>query len=253
MSGHSKWATTKHKKAVVDAKRGKVFTKIIKEITIAARLAGGDLDANPRLRLAVGKAKEANMPQVNIKKAIQKGTGELPGSTYEEITYEGYGPGGVAIIITATTDNKNRTVAEIRHILSKHNGSMGEAGSVGWMFKQKGFISIPAEQADEDTVMSLALDAGAEDFSADGKTYSIYTPPSPHALEDIKIKLEAKGLKTDIAEITMIPNNYVELAGKDAETMLKLMEKLEDNEDVQDVYANFDMADDIMDNFQSEE
>lgn len=247
MSGHSKWATTKHKKAIVDAKRGKVFTKVIKELTIAAKIGGGDPDANPRLRMAMSKAKECNMPQNNIKKAIQKGTGEIPGVSYEEITYEGYGPGGVALMITATTDNKNRTVAEIRYILSKNNGSMGESGSVSWIFTQKGYFSVSTSAVDEEKLMDLVLEAGAEDFTNEESIFEIYSPPA--AFEDVKEAIESNNIPIEVAEISMIPSNYVSLQDKEAIQMLKLMDQLEDNEDVQDVYANFDIAENIIEEF----
>jgi len=246
MSGHSKWAGIKHKKAVVDAKRGKVFTKLSKELTVAAKMGGGNTEMNPRLRLAMEKAKEANMPSDNIKRAIQKGTGELPGMSYEETTYEGYGPGGVAILMDIMTDNKNRTVGEVRHILTKHGGNMGEAGCVAWMFDQKGYILVPKKSIDEDTLMSLALDAGAEDFKSnpDEANYEITTLPED--LNRIKKFLQEKDIAMDYAEITMIPQNYVKLEGKDAGKMLRLMEALEDHDDVQNVYANFDIPDDLM-------
>jgi len=246
MSGHSKWATTKHKKAAVDAKRGKIFTKITKELTVAAKLGGGDPDGNPRLRTAVEKAKEANMPQDNLKRAIQKGTGELPGVSYDEINYEGYGPGGVALLINCLTDNKNRSVAEVRYILSKNNGSMGEAGCVSWMFNQKGYIVVDKSKAGEDELMTVALEAGAEDMKSDPEepNYEIFTRASD--FENVKKALESKGIKTEVAEITMVPQTYVMLAGKEAEQMVRLMDALEDNDDVQDVYANFDIPDEVM-------
>ncbi|GBD97432.1 MAG TPA: YebC/PmpR family DNA-binding transcriptional regulator [Nitrospirae bacterium] len=246
MSGHSKWAGIKHKKAIVDAKRGKVFTKISKEISVAARIGGGAIEMNPRLRLAVEKAKEANMPSDNVKRAIQKGTGELPGSTYEESIYEGYGPGGVALLLEILTDNKNRTVGEIRHILSKHNGNLGEAGCVAWMFDKKGYILVNKKATDEDTLMSLALDAGAEDFKnePDEENYEIIT--APEDFNKVKEFLEQNNIPLNLAEITMIPQNYVKLESKDAEKMLKLMYALEEHDDVQNVYANFDIPDEVM-------
>lgn len=245
MSGHSKWATTKHKKAAVDAKRGKSFTKLIKEITVAARIGGGDPDGNARLRVAIQKSKEQNMPADNIKRAVMKGTGELPGVSYEEILYEGYGPGGTAILVESMTDNKNRTVSEIRHVFSKHGGNMGEAGCVGWMFHKSGYIAVEKSRADEDRLMTLALDAGADDLKADDPDqYEILTAPAE--LERVKKALEAQGVPMTIAEVTQIPQTYVRLEGKDAELMLKLMEVLEDHDDVQKVYANFDIAQDVM-------
>ncbi|MEO5656830.1 MAG: YebC/PmpR family DNA-binding transcriptional regulator [Nitrospiria bacterium] len=245
MSGHSKWATTKHKKAAIDAKRGKSFTKLIKEITVAARIGGGDPDGNARLRVAIQKSKEQNMPADNIKRAVMKGTGELPGVSYEEILYEGYGPGGTAILVESMTDNKNRTVSEIRHVFSKHGGNMGEAGCVGWMFHKSGYIAVEKSRADEDRLMTLALDAGADDLKADDPDqYEILTAPTE--LERVKKALEAQGVPMTIAEVTQIPQTYVKLEGKDAELMLKLMELLEDHDDVQKVYANFDIAQDVM-------
>ncbi len=244
MSGHSKWATTKHKKAATDAKRGKVFTKIGKEITVAAKLGGGDPGGNPRLRTAVAKAKAVSMPADNIKRAIQRGTGELPGVSYEEITYEGYGPGGVAVLVESMTDNRNRTVSEIRNIFSKAGGNMGEAGCVSWMFHKKGYVVVKREKADEDKLMSLALDAGAEDMQAEDDNFVITT--SPHDFEKVKKALEDAGLALEVAEITMVPQTYVKLEGKEAQQMLRLVETLEDNDDVQNVYANFDIPDEIL-------
>jgi YebC/PmpR family DNA-binding regulatory protein len=246
MSGHSKWATTKHKKGAADAKRGKVFTKITKELTVAAKLGGGNPDGNPRLRTAVEKAKEANMPQDNIKRAIQKGTGELPGVSYEEVTYEGYGPGGVALLIECLTDNKNRTVSDVRHILSKNNGSMGESGCVSWMFHQKGYIVVDKKNASEDELMTLALDAGAEDMLSDPDepNYEIIT--APHDYEGVKKALTDKGIKMEVSELTMLPQTYVKLEGKEAEQMVRLMDALEDCDDTQNVYANFDIPDEAM-------
>jgi YebC/PmpR family DNA-binding regulatory protein len=244
MSGHSKWATIKRKKAVTDAKRGKLFTQIIKEIIIAARMGGGDLRANPRLRLAVDKAKNSNMPADNIKRAIMKGTGELPGTVYEEFTYEGYGPGGVALIIESITDNKNRTVSEIRHLLERHNGKLAASNSVAWMFHRKGFISVARSRYDEEQLLTSALDAGADDMATEEDVYEIYTPPE--SFETVKQALEAKGITMDIAEIQRIPENIVKVEGKDAESVLKLMEALEEHEDVQHVYANFDIDEKII-------
>jgi YebC/PmpR family DNA-binding regulatory protein len=245
MSGHSKWATTKHKKAAIDAKRGKIFTKIGKEITVAARLGGGDPDGNPRLRTAVANAKSVSMPSENIKRAIQKGTGELPGVAYEEITYEGYGPNGVAIIIEVMTDNRNRTVAEIRHTMEKLGKGMGENGCVSWMFHKKGYIVVARAKADEEKLMSLALDAGAEDLQTEDENFVITTPPND--FEKVKKALEDAGVPLEVAEVTMLPQTYVTLEKeKEAGQMLRLVEALEDNDDVQNVYANFDIPDEVM-------
>ncbi len=245
MSGHSKWATTKHKKAAIDAKRGKMFTKITKEITVAAKLGGGDPDGNPRLRTAIIKAKGVSMPADNIKRAIQKGTGELPGVSYEEVTFEGYGPGGVALMIETMTDNRNRTVSEIRHILSKLGGNLGEAGCVSWMFHQKGYIVVSMAKADEEKLMSLALDAGAEDMQTEDSNFVITTAPNDY--EKVKKALDDAGIPQEVSEVTMVPQTYVKIDGsKEAGQMLKLMEALEDNDDVQNVYANFDIPDEVM-------
>ena len=244
MSGHSKWSTIKHKKAATDSKRGKLFGKIIKEITIAARMGGGDISANPRLRSAVLSAKSANMPGDNIDRAIKKGTGELPGVSYEEIIYEGYGPGGVALLIEAVTDNKNRTVAEIRTILTKYGGSMGETGSVNWMFKQKGLMAVPCEQIDEAELMEIVLEAGAEDLTAQDDVYEIIT--AKEDFEAVKRAVDDKNLKTTLAELAMIPQSTISLDEAKAKSMLKMMELLEDHDDVQQVHANFDIADKIM-------
>ncbi len=244
MSGHSKWATTKRKKAVIDAKRGKIFTKITKEIAVAAKIGGGDPDGNARLRTAILKAKEANMPADNIKKAVMKGTGELPGVSYEETTYEGYGPNGVAILIEIMTDNKNRTVAEIRKTFTRHGGNMGEAGCVSWMFHKKGYIVVERSKADEDRLMSLALDAGAEDMKSDNNNFEIVTVTKD--FEKVKDVLKQNNIEMSVSEITMVPQSYIKLDGKEAEQMLKLMEELEDHDDVQNVYANFDIPEEIM-------
>jgi YebC/PmpR family DNA-binding regulatory protein len=240
MSGHSKWHSIKHKKGAIDAKRGRMFTKVIKEITIAARIGGGDQDGNPRLRKAVADAKELNMPADNIKRAIMKGTGELEGGQLEELTYEGYGPSGVAMIVEVVTDNRNRTVSEIRHVFSKNGGNMGEAGSVSWMFKKKGYIVIDKSKGDEDTLMSLAIDAGADDFSSEESNYEIYT--SPESFDGVLTAVKAKGIEPMSAEISMIPENYIKVEGKSAQQVIKLMEALDDHDDVQHVYGNFDIA-----------
>jgi YebC/PmpR family DNA-binding regulatory protein len=244
MSGHSKWATIKRKKAVTDQKRGKVFTQIIKEITIAARMGGGDLKGNPRLRLAIEKAKGANMPADNIKRAIMKGTGELPGTIYEEVTYEGYGPGGVALIIESVTDNKNRTVSEVRHILERHNGKLAGSNSVARLFHRKGLIRISGVSYNEEDLMNLAIEAGAEDMVNEEDFYEIYT--SPGSFETVRQALENKSIKMEEAEIQLIPESTVKVEGRDAELVLKLMEALEEHEDVQHVYANFDIDEKIL-------
>jgi YebC/PmpR family DNA-binding regulatory protein len=246
MSGHSKWAQVKHKKAVVDAKKGKMFSKIVKEISVAARIGGGDSDGNPRLRTAIEKAREVNMPQENIKRAIMKGTGELPGMTYEESVYEGYGPGGTAILLEVLTDNRNRTVSEIRHIMTKHGGNLGEAGCVGWMFEKKGYILVEKTKIDEDSLMSIALEAGAEDMKNDPREDSFEIFTSSEDLNRIKNSLEASGIPLSLAEITMLPKSYVSLDAKAADQMIRLLEALEDHEDVQDVYTNSDIPDEVM-------
>jgi len=246
MSGHSKWAGIKRKKAVIDSKRGKAFSKVSKEITVAAKMGGGNPDMNPRLRLAVEKAKEVNMPSDNVKRAIQKGTGEIPGAVYDETTYEGYGPAGVALLIEVMTDNKNRTVGEIRHSITKHGGNMGESGCVAWMFDKKGYILVNKETIDEDTLMTEALEGGAEDFKndPDEDNYEIIT--AQEDLNNVKEHLENKNIDLNLAEITQIPQNYVKLDAKDARKMVKLMDALEDQDDVQNVYANFDIPDEVM-------
>jgi YebC/PmpR family DNA-binding regulatory protein len=239
MSGHSKWHTIKHKKGAADAKRGKVFTRIIKELTVAARAAGGDPDTNPRLRTIIAEAKSVNMPADNIKRAIQRGTGELPGVSYDEVTYEGYGPGGAALIIEVLTDNKNRTVGEMRHLLTKHGGNLGEANSVAWMFHKKGYIVIEKSKADEETLMTAALDAGADDLRDDGDNWEVVSAPEsfPQVLEAIK----ALGIEPAAAEIAMLPQNYVKLEGKPAQQMVKLMDAVEDHEDTKKVWSNADI------------
>jgi YebC/PmpR family DNA-binding regulatory protein len=239
MSGHSKWHSIKHKKAATDSKRGRVFTRLIKEMTAAARMGGGDVEANPRLRLAVATAKANNMPAENIKRAIMRGTGELPGVSYEDVNYEGYGPGGVAIFAHVLTDNKNRTVAEIRHLLSKNGGNLGETGSVGWMFHRKGYFVVEKSAVEEDKLMEIALSAGADDMSEDGENFEIFT--SPDSFDAVRKALESSGIPLAASEISMVPQNYVKLEGKSAQTMLKLMEALEEHEDVQNVWSNFDI------------
>jgi len=240
MSGHSKWSTIKHKKAAKDAKRGKIFTKLIKEITVAARLGGGDINANPRLRTAVLTARAQSMPNENIERAIKKGTGELEGVAYEEVTYEAYGPGGVAMLIETMTDNRTRTVAELRNLLNKHGGNMGAAGSVAWMFSKKGLITIERAGVDEDRVMEVALEAGAEDVSESGDTLEILTPPD--AFVSVKEALDRAGIPTATAEITMMPSTTTPISGETAAKMIRLLEVLEDHDDVQRVSSNMDMA-----------
>jgi len=238
MSGHSKWATIKHKKGALDAKRGKIFTRLIKEITMAAK-SGGDPEGNPRLRTAIAAAKAENMPADNIKRAVQRGTGELPGATYEEIMFEGYGPGGVALLVDVTTDNRNRTVSEIRHAFTKNGGNLGESGSVAWMFHKKGYIVVPKSAAKEDDLMSLVLENGGDDLRDDGNDWEIVTDPS--AFENVLNAVKGAGLETSVAEVSMIPQNYIKLEGQAANTMIRLLEALEDHDDVQHVYSNFDV------------
>jgi YebC/PmpR family DNA-binding regulatory protein len=244
MSGHSKWAGIKHKKALVDAKKGKLFSKLNKEITVAAKTGGANPDANPRLRLAITKAKEANMPSDNIERAIKKGTGELPGVNYEQISYEGYGPGGVAIMVEALTDNKNRTTAEIRNIFSKKGGNLAGAGSVNWLFSRKGFIVINKSKAEEEKIMSIAIENGAEDLKAEQDAYEIVTDIKDY--EKVRTALKDNHIEWEAAEITMIPSSFVKLQGSQADQALSLVESLEDHDDVQNVYANFDIPDDIL-------
>jgi len=244
LSGHSKWATIKHKKAATDAKRGKLFGKIIKEITVAARLGGGDMDANPRLRTAVANAKGANMPANTIDRAVKKGSGELGGDMIEEVTYEGYGLGGVAILIMTATDNRNRTVSEVRAVLTKNGGSMGETGCVNWMFDKKGLIAIPAAAIDESELMDIVLEAGAEDMSLEDDVFEIIT--SLEDFEKVKEAIEKRGLEPTMAELTMIPQSTVKLDAEQSRSMLKVMERLEDLEDVQKVYTNCDIPSEIM-------
>ncbi len=240
MSGHSKWHTIKHKKGALDAKRGKIFTKLIKEITVAARVGGsGDVDQNARLRKVVTDAKGMNMPNDTIDRAIKRGTGELEGVNYEEITYEGYGIGGVAVLVETMTDNRNRTVAELRHLFSKNGGNLGEAGSVAWMFDKKGYFVVDKAAKSEDELFEIALEAGADDVQDEGDVFEIYT--APESFEAVQEALKTAGVELQAAEISMIPQNYIELKGDDAKKMLKLYEAIDDNDDVQKVYANFDI------------
>jgi len=246
MSGHSKWSSIKHKKAAVDAKRGKIFTKLIKEITVAARMGGGDPDANPRLRTAIAAAKNENMPKDNIERAIKKGTGELEGVHYEESIYEGYGPGGAAVLVESLTDNKNRAVSDIRHIFSKNGGNLGESGCVAWMFKKKGYIVVERSAVDEDRLMETALDAGAEDIREDEDNYEVIS--APEDFDAVKEAIEAAEIAYQSAEITMLPQSTTALTGKEAEQMVRLMEMLEDCDDVQNVYTNADIPEEVFEN-----
>jgi YebC/PmpR family DNA-binding regulatory protein len=243
MSGHSKWSTIKHKKGAADAKRGKIFTKLIKEITVAARTGGGDPGGNPRLRSAIAAAKAENMPKDNIDRAVKKGTGELPGVSYEEATFEGYGPGGVAVLVEILSDNRKRTVADIRHIFSKNAGNLGEAGCVAWMFGKKGLMVFEKDKVDEEKLMTAALDAGAQDVRETEKEFEVVCDPSD--FENLKKQLEAQ-FKPLLAEVTMVPQSTIRLVGKEAQQMIRLMESLEDSDDVQHVYANFDIPDSEM-------
>ncbi|MBN1958761.1 MAG: YebC/PmpR family DNA-binding transcriptional regulator [Desulfuromonadales bacterium] len=243
MAGHSKWANIKHRKGAQDAKRGKIFTKLIKEITIAAKIGGGDLEANARLRLAIDKAKQSNMPKDNIDRAIKKGTGDLDGVTYEEGIFEGYGPGGVAVIVEFMTDNRTRTVAEVRHAFSKYGGSLGVSGSVAFMFDRKGQL-IFTDDNDFDTIFEAALEAGAEDVKEEDGVIEVITDPAE--FETVKNSLEQQGLKYQSAEVTMIPQNMNPVEGKQAESLMKMLDVLEDNDDVQNVHANFDISDEEM-------
>jgi YebC/PmpR family DNA-binding regulatory protein len=239
MSGHSKWATIKHKKGALDAKRGKIFTRLIKEISMAAKAGGGDPDGNPRLRTAILAAKAENMPADNIKRAIQRGTGELPGVSYEEFTLEGYGPGGVAILVDISTDNRNRTVSEIRHVFTKGGGNMAEAGAVSYMFHKKGDIVVPKSAAKEDDLMGIVLDAGADDMNDDGESWEVVTAPS--AYEAVLEAIKKAGITPASSSVTMVPQNYIKLEGQQASAMIRLMEAMEDHDDVQNVHANFDI------------
>ncbi|MFC1867139.1 YebC/PmpR family DNA-binding transcriptional regulator [Thermodesulfobacteriota bacterium] len=244
MSGHSKWSSIKHKKGAADAKRGKIFTRLIKEITVAARLGGGDPDGNPRLRTAIQAAKAENMPKDNIERGIKKGTGELEGTSYEEINYEGYGPGGVALLIDCLTDNKNRTVADIKYIFDRHGGNLGEPGCVAWIFEKMGMIIFDKDTVDEEKLLEVALEAGAEDVKEEEVEFEVITAPAD--FEAVKNAFDDKGMVYGVAEISMVPQNTVKLEGKKAEQMLNLMEAFEDNDDVNHVYANFDISDEVM-------
>jgi YebC/PmpR family DNA-binding regulatory protein len=244
MSGQSKWATIKHKKGALDAKRGKIFTRLIREISMAARAGGGDGEHNPRLRTAIAAAKAENMPADNIKRAIQRGTGELPGATYEEFTLEGYGPGGVAVLVELSTDNRNRTVSEIRHAFSKNGGNLGEAGSVNWMFHKKGDIVLPKSAAKEDDLMNIVLEAGADDLKEDGENWEILT--DPRSYEPVLEALKKANISPTTAEIGMVPQNYIKLEGQHASTMIRLVEALEESDDVQHVYSNFDIDEKLL-------
>ena len=244
MSGHSKWSSIKHKKAANDSKRGKLFSKLVKEITVAARTGGADPEMNPRLRTAISTARSGNVPNDNIEKALLRGTGELEDVEYEEISYEGYGPGGIALMIEVLTDNRNRAVAEVRHALTKHGGSMGERGCVSWMFEKRGLIAVGQENTDEDELFMVAAEAGADDIIPLGDTIEIITPFE--AFDSVRTAVEEAGVQIEVAEISMIPQNTVELDGKEAERVIRLMEALEDSDDVQKVYANFDIPDEIL-------
>ena len=244
MSGHSKWASIKHKKGAVDAKRGKMFTKLIREITVAARMGGGDPDGNPRLRAAIAAAKAENMPKENIERGIKKGTGELEGVNYEETSYEGYGPGGVAVLVDCLTDNKNRAVADIKHLFERAGGSLGEPGCVAWLFEKKGLIVLEKKQVDEEQLLDLALEAGAEDVKEEEEEFEVIAEPND--FESVKQAIENAQLGYTLAEITMIPKNTVKIDGKKAQQMLNLMQGLEDNDDVSHVYANFDIDDEVL-------
>jgi len=244
MSGHSKWAGIKHKKAIVDAQRGKAFSKVVREIMVAAKHGGGSPDANARLRLAISKAREVNLPKDKIEQAIKKGTGELPGVSYEEMVLEGYGPGGVAILVEALTDNKNRTTAELRNIFSRHGGNVAGAGSVSWQFQKKGAVLVSARLIDEDRLMGIALEGGAEDLKREGDTFTITT--DPHSLEPVKQALSTNHVALESAIVTMIPSSSVRVEGSQAKQLLTLLDELEDHEDVQQVFANFDIPDAIL-------
>ena len=244
MSGHSKWANIKHRKAAVDAKRGKAFTKLIRELTVAAKHGGGDPEANPRLRTAIAAAKNQNMANDTIDRAIKRGTGDMGGEEYHELSYEGYGPGGSAVLVKTLTDNRNRTVSDIRRIFTKFGGSLGESGCVSWMFHMKGRIAFEKSKVDEDKIFEIALDAGADDVTTEESELVVITPPE--AFEAVKSAIQGAGLAYENAEITMIPQNSIKIEGREAEHMIRLMEALEDNDDVQNVYANFDVSEDLM-------
>ncbi|MBU4561439.1 YebC/PmpR family DNA-binding transcriptional regulator [bacterium] len=250
MSGHSKWAGIKHKKAIVDAKKGKIFSKLIREITVAARSGGGDLTANARLRQAMDRAKEANMPSDNIKRAIQKGTGELPGVSYEEIIYEGYGPGGVAVLLNILTDNKNRTTSEVRHLFERNGGHLGGAGSVAWVFEKRGLITVDGDKCKEDELMEVVLEAGAEDLKKEGNTFEIITSLSD--FEKVKKTIKEKGIEYNLAEVTMIPKEVRKLDVQLGKQLLRLIDTLEEHDDVQHVYANFDIPDEVIEEMEKE-
>jgi YebC/PmpR family DNA-binding regulatory protein len=244
MSGHSKWSSIKHKKGAADAKRGKIFSKLIKEITVASRLGGGDPDGNPRLRSAISAAKAENMPKDNIERAIKKGTGELEGVSYEEASYEGYGPGGVAVLVDCLTDNRNRAVADVKHLFERNGGTLGEPGCVAWMFEQKGLIVFDMDKVDEEQLLELALEAGAEDVKEEETEFNVITDPSD--FESVKKAFDDAGLSYTFSEVTMIPKNTVKVEGKKAQQMVNLMQALEDNDDVSNVYANFDISDEVL-------
>lgn len=244
MSGHSKWSSIKHKKGAADARRGRIFTRLIKEITVAARMGGGDPEGNPRLRTAIQSAKAENMPKDNIERAVKKGTGELEGVSYEEITYEGYGPGGVALLVECLSDNKNRTVADIKHILDKHGGSLGGPGCVAWIFEKRGMIIFDRDKVDADKLLDVALEAGAEDVKEEETEFEVIIVPSK--FEAVKKAFDDRGMVYSVAEVSMVPQNTVKLEGRKAEQMVNLMEALEENDDVNNVYANFDIPDDVM-------
>lgn len=241
MSGHSKWHTIKHKKGAADAKRGRLFTKVIKEITVAARVGGGDPEGNPRLRTVILAAKAANMPKDNIEKAIKKGTGELPGVSYEEITYEGYGPGGVALYVQALTDNRNRTLPEIRHLFAKYGGNLGESNCVSWMFEKKGYIIVPKGKGSEEALLEVVLEAGGDDVRDDGENWEVLSPPD--RLEAVREALTSRKIPVTSAEVAMVPKTTVKIEGKRAQQMMTMMEALEEHDDVQNVWANFDISD----------
>ena len=244
MSGHSKWSTIKHKKGAADAKRGKIFTKLIKEITVAARMGGGDPEGNPRLRTAISAARAENMPKENIERGIKKGTGELEGVSYEEASYDGYGPGGAAVLVDCLTDNKNRSVADIKHLFERYGGNLGEPGCVTWIFEQRGLVVFEKDKVDEDQLIDLALEAGAEDVIEEEMEFEVLTAPTD--FETVKKAIDDAGLPYTLAEVTKIPKNMVKIEGKKAQQMINLMQALEDHDDVNHVYANFDIADDVM-------